>query len=212
VFASYIDWRAEHPSDDIMTELLTAEFADETGVTRRLRRDELLLYLQVIATAGSETTTRLLGWAGKVLAEHPNQRRDLVNNRPLLPAAVEEVLRFEPPAPHVSRYVTRDMEYYGQTVPAGNAMMMIVGAANRDPRRFGQDSETFNIHREPHQHLAFGVGTHFCLGNALARLEGRIALDEILDRFPDWEVDLTNAELSPTSTVRGWESMPAVLS
>jgi cytochrome P450 len=212
VFASYIDWRAEHPSDDIMTELLTAEFADETGVTRRLRRDELLLYLQVIATAGSETTTRLLGWAGKVLAEHPNQRRDLVNNRSLLPAAVEEVLRFEPPAPHVSRYVTRDMEYYGQTVPAGNAMMMIVGAANRDPRRFGQDSETFNIHREPHQHLAFGVGTHFCLGNALARLEGRIALDEILDRFPDWEVDLTNAELSPTSTVRGWESMPAVLS
>jgi cytochrome P450 len=212
VFSSYIDWRAEHPSDDIMTELLTAEFADEAGATRRLRRDELLLYLQVIATAGSETTTRLLGWAGKILAEHPDQRRDLVNNRSLLPAAIEEVLRFEPPAPHVSRYVTRDVAYYGQTVPAGNAMMMIVGAANRDPRRFGHDSETFNIHREPHQHLAFGVGTHFCLGNALARLEGRIALDEILDRFPDWEVDLTNAELSPTSTVRGWESMPAVLS
>ncbi len=211
VFASYIDWRAEHPSDDIMTELLTAEFAAETGATRSLSRDELLLYLQVIATAGSETTTRLIGWAGKVLAEHPDQRRELVANRTLLPAAIEELLRFEPPAPHVSRYVTRDMEYYGQTVPAGNALMMIVGAANRDPRRFGDDSEQFNIHREPHQHVAFGVGTHFCLGNALARLEGRIALDEILDRFPEWEVDLSSAALSPTSTVRGWESMPAVL-
>ncbi|HEX2212561.1 MAG TPA: cytochrome P450 [Mycobacterium sp.] len=211
VFAEYIDWRADHPSDDIMTELLTAEFADETGARRRLGRDELLLYLQVIATAGSETTTRLIGWAGKLLAEHPDQRRALVANRTLLPAAVEEIVRFEPPAPHISRYVTRDVEYYGRTVPAGNAMMMILGAANRDPRRFGADSEEFNIHREPHQHLGFGLGTHFCLGNALARLEGRIALDEILDRFPDWDVDLTDAELSPTSTVRGWESMPAVI-
>jgi cytochrome P450 len=211
VFAEYIDWRAEHPSDDIMTELLTAEFADETGVTRRLSRDELLLYLQVINTAGSETTTRLLGWAGKLLADHPDQRRDLVTNRALLPAAIEEILRFEPPAPHASRYVTRDVSYYGHTVPAGSAMMMLIAAANRDPRRFGPDSEEFNIRREPLQHLSFGVGTHFCLGNALARLEGRIALDEILDRFPEWDVDLTDAELSPSSTVRGWESMPAVI-
>ena len=211
VFAEFIDWRAKHPSDDIMTELLTAEFADETGARRRLGRDELLLYLQVIATAGSETTTRLIGWAGKLLAEHPDQRRDLVANRSLLPAAVEEIVRFEPPAPHISRYVTRDVTYYGQTVPAGNAMMMIIGAANRDPRRFGEDSEQFNVHRSPHQHLGFGIGTHFCLGNALARLESRVALDEILDRFPEWDVDLTNAELSPTSTVRGWESMPAVI-
>lgn len=211
VFAEFIDWRAKHPADDIMTELLTAEFADETGARRRLGRDELLLYLQVIATAGSETTTRLIGWAGKLLAEHPDQRRDLVANRSLLPNAVEEVVRYEPPAPHISRYVTRDVEYYGQTVPAGNAMMMIIGAANRDPRRFGPTAGHFDVHREIRQHLGFGVGTHFCLGNALARMEGRIALDEILDRFPEWDVDLTNAELSPTSTVRGWESMPAIL-
>lgn len=93
----------------------------------------------------------------------------------------------------------------------GSAMMMLVVAANRDPRRFGPDNERFDIHRPPRQHLGFGVGTHFCLGHALARLEGRIALDKIPDRFRDWRVDLTDAELGPTSTVRGWESMPAVV-
>ena len=98
-YAAYIDWRAEHPSDDIMTDLLTVEFEDETGTIRRLRRDELLLYVNVVAQAGNETTTRLIGWAGKVLAEHPAQRRALVDNPTLIPQAVEELLRFEPPAP-----------------------------------------------------------------------------------------------------------------
>ncbi|MBV9090950.1 MAG: cytochrome P450 [Mycobacteriaceae bacterium] len=211
VFAEYIDWRAKHPSDDIMTELLNVEFIDESGTRRRLARDELLLYLTVIATAGSETTTRLIGWAGKVLADHPGQRAELVNDRSLLPAAIEEILRYEPPALQAARYVTRDVEYYGQTVPSGAAMLLLIGAANRDHRRFPPDGDVFHIRREPHQHLSFGVGTHYCLGNALARLEGRIALDEILNRFPQWQVDLSGAELSSTSTVRGWESMPALI-
>jgi cytochrome P450 len=211
VFAEYIDYRAKHPSDDIMTELMNAEFEDETGTVRKLGREELLLYLTVIATAGSETTTRLIGWTGKLLSEHPDQRAELVADRSLLPQAIEEILRFEPPAPHMCRYVTRDVEYYGQTVPAGSAMMLLVGAANRDHRRFPPDGDVFDIHREPRQHLSFGVGAHFCLGNALARLEGRVALDEILNRFPEWEVDMSKAELSPTSTVRGWETMPATI-
>jgi len=209
IFAAYIDWRATHPSDDIMTELLNVEFVDETGTTRRLTRGELLIYLNVVAGAGNETTTRLIGWAGKVLAEHPDQRRELVDNPALIPQAVEELLRFEPPAPHAARYVTRDVSFHGQTVPEGAVMMMLIGAACRDDRQFGADSEEFNIHRPARQHMAFSVGTHFCLGSALARLEGRIALEEILKRFPEWEVDLANARLSPTSTVRGWESMPA---
>lgn len=211
VFAEYIDYRAKHPSDDIMTELMNAEFEDETGTVRKLGREEMLLYLTVIATAGSETTTRLIGWTGKLLSEHPDQRAELVADRSLLPQAIEEILRFEPPAPHMCRYVTRDVEYYGQTVPAGSAMMLLVGAANRDHRRFPPDGDVFDIHREPRQHLSFGVGAHFCLGNALARLEGRVALDEILNRFPEWEVDMSKAELSPTSTVRGWETMPATI-
>ncbi|OBK77701.1 cytochrome P450 [Mycobacterium sp. 1274761.0] len=211
IFESYIDWRAEHPSDDIMTELLNAEFLDETGTTRKLTRQELLTYLNVVAGAGNETTTRLIGWAGKVLAEHPGQRRELVENPALIPQAIEELLRYEPPAPHVSRYVTRDVEIHGRIVPEGSAMMLLIGAAVRDHRQFPPDGDVFDIHREPRQHLAFSVGTHYCLGSALARLEGRVALEEILKRFPEWDVDLTNATLSPTSTVRGWKSLPAVL-
>ncbi len=211
LFENYIDWRQNNPSDDIMTELLNAEFVDETGATRKLSRQELLTYLNVVAGAGNETTTRLIGWAGKVLAEHPDQRRELVANPALIPQAIEELLRYEPPAPHVARYVTRDVEFYGQTVPEGSVMMMLIGAAVRDSHQFPPDGEVFNIHREQRQHLAFSVGTHYCLGSALARLEGRVALEEILKRFPQWDVDMANASLSPTSTVRGWESMPAIL-
>ncbi|MEZ0052667.1 cytochrome P450 [Mycobacterium sp. MAA66] len=209
IFETYIDWRKDNPSDDIMTDLLTVEFTDEYGIARKLTREELLIYINVVAGAGNETTTRLIGWAAKVLAEHPDQRRELVENPALIPQAIEELLRFEPPAPHVARYVTRDVEYYGQQVPEGSVMMMLLGAATRDHRQFPPDGDVFDIHREQRQHLAFSVGTHYCLGSALARLEGRIALEELLKRFPEWEVDLENASLSPTSTVRGWDTMPA---
>lgn len=209
-FEAYIDWRAEHPSDDIMTELLNVEFKDEEGVVRKLRREELLTYLNVVAGAGAETTTRLIGWSGKVLAEHPDQRRELARDPSLIPNAIEELLRFEPPAPHVARYVTRDVEYYGQTVPEGSVMLMLLAAANRDSREF-PDGDTFDIHRDIKAHLTFSAGRHLCLGMALARLEGRIALEEILKRFPEWEVDLSQAALSPTSTVRGWDTLPATI-
>lgn len=212
VFAEFIDWRAEHPSDDIMTDLLNAEFTDETGTMRKLRRDELLLYLTVIATAGSETTTRLLGWAGKTLAEVPDQRCALALNPGLIPQAIEEILRWEPPALQLARYVTRDVEYYGHTVPEGSAMLLLVGAANRDHRRFAPDGDVFDIYREHHSHLTFGAGTHFCMGNALARLELRIAMEEILKRFPEWEVDWSNAVASETAAVRGWAAMPTFVS
>ena len=210
-FEAYIDWRAENPSDDIMTDLLNVEFVDETGTTRRLTRNEILVYLNVVAGAGNETTTRLIGWAGKVLAEHPDQRRELVQNPGLIPQAIEELLRYEPPAPHMARYVTRDVTLHDQTVPEGSVMLMLLGSACRDERQFGPDAGKFDIHREPRPHLTFSVGTHFCLGSALARLEGRVALEEILKRFPEWDLDLANAKLSPTSTVRGWETFPTVV-
>lgn len=211
VFAEFIDWRTDHPSDDIMTDLLNAEFLDETGTLRRLHRDELLMYLVVLATAGAETTTRLIGWAGKILAEHPDQRSELVESPQLIERAIEEILRFEPPALQVARYVARDVEFHGQKVPEGSAMLMLVGSANRDHRRFAPDGDIFDIHREQRSHLTFGAGTHFCMGNALARLEGRIALEEILKRFPSWEVDWPNAVKSQTTAVRGWDAMPTLI-
>ena len=210
-FADYVDWRVEHPADDLMTELLTAEFTDETGTRRRLSRQEVLTYVNVLAGAGNETTTRLIGWMGKVLADHPDQRRELAEDPSLVPGAVEELLRYEPPGPHVGRYVARDVELHGRTVPAGSAMLLLVASANRDERRY-PDGDRFDIHREATGHLTFGYGIHYCLGASLARLEGRIALEELLARFPEWELDSEGARLAPTSTVRGFERLPVVTS
>jgi cytochrome P450 len=207
LFADFIEWRAEHPSDDLMTALLEAEFEDETGEVRRLTRQEVLMYTEVVAGAGNETTGRLIGWLGKLLGDHPDQRREIVADRSLIPSTIEETLRFEGTGPHVARYVARDAEYYGTTVPAGSAALLLVGSANRDERRYTAP-DRFDIHRDEGAHLTFGYGLHYCLGAALARLEGRVALDEVLDRFPDWEVDVDSITLAPTSTVRGWETLP----
>jgi cytochrome P450 len=209
-FAEYIDWRAEHPSDDLMTDLLQAEFEDVSGTVRRLSRVEVLNYVGLLAGAGNETTTRLIGWAGKVLAEHPEQRRELASHPELVPAAVEELLRYESPSPVQARYVTREVEHHGTEVPAGSVLLALTAAGNRDERQFPAPDQ-FDIHRPAFQHLAFGYGIHFCLGSHLARLEGRVAIEEVLTRFPEWEVDWDNAERAHTSTVRGWERLPVTV-
>jgi cytochrome P450 len=209
MFADYVDWRARHPSDDLMTELLTAEFEDETGTNRRLSREEILTYIMLLAGAGNETTTRLIGWAGKLLAEHPDQRRELVEDRSLLPQAVEEILRFEAPSPVQARHVNHDVEHHGEVVREGSVMVLLNGSANRDDRQF-LDADRFDIHREVSHHLSFGYGIHFCLGAALARLEGRVAIDEVLNRFPEWSVDWNGAIQAHTPTVRGWEKLPVI--
>lgn len=210
IYADYIDWRAKNPSDDLMTALLNVEFTDEHGVTRKLTRDEVLRYTQVVAGAGNETTGRLIGWLAKVFAEHPDQRRDVAQDRSLLNRSIDETLRFEPTGPHVARWMATDFDCYGVTVPAGSAMLLLFGAANRDPRRF-TDPDTFNIHRNDGSHLTFGKGLHYCLGANLARLEGRVALDELLNRWPEWDIDYETAQLAPTSTVRGWERLRILL-
>jgi cytochrome P450 len=208
-FDEYIDWRAQHPSDDLMTELLQAEFEDETGTTRRLTRTEVVNVVNLLAAAGNETTTRLIGWTGKVLADHPDERRKLVEDRSLVPSAIEELLRFEPPSPTQARYVTQDVEHHGQVLPEGSVVLLLNGSGNRDERKF-PEGDRFDVTRKIDHHLAFGYGLHFCLGAALARLEGRVALDEVLQRFPSWEVDWENATQARTSTVRGWECLPVV--
>src|SRR5262249_29371943 len=195
---------------DLMTQLLNAEFEDEHGELRTLTRQEVLTYTSVVAGAGNETTGRLIGWLAKVLAEHPDQRRAIVDDRSLIPNVIDETLRFEPTGHATARYVMQDIDYYGTTLPAGSAVLLLVGSANRDPRRY-ENPDVFDIRRADVQHLTFGYGLHYCLGANLARLEGRIALEEILNRFPEWEIDYDDIKLASTTTVRGWERMPMLL-
>ncbi len=207
-FAEYIEWRRKHPSDDLMTELLNARFVDDEGTERTLRDDELLGYIGLLAGAGNETTTRLIGWIAWLLDRFPDQRRLLARDRGLVANAVEEILRYEAPSPVQARYVMRDVEVHGTKVPEGSTMLLLNGAANRDEREF-EDADRLDVRRENVRHLSFGQGIHFCLGASLARLEGCVALDEVLARWPEWEIDRDAAVMAHTSSVRGWKSLPA---
>ena len=172
----------------------------------------MLGYINLLAGAGNETTTKLIGHTVRTLAELPDQRHELRDNPDLCPNAIEEMLRFEAPSPVQARYVAEDIELPRPDRAAGQ----------RDParQRLGQSRRTqvgrrpprsSTSHRKMDHHLSFGYGLHFCLGAALARLEGRVALDEILQRFPDWSIDYDRSERSHTSTVRGWDKLTVVL-
>lgn len=206
MFAEYIDWRATHPSDDLMTDLLNAHIEDQDGSLRPLDRTEVLAYTAMIAGAGNETTARLIGFMGQLLGEHPDQRRELVAEPSLIASAVEETLRYQAPSPVQARYVACDTELYGHVVSEGSYMLLLNGSANRDETRF-TDPDRYDIRREG-GHLSFGRGLHFCLGSALARLEARVAFEEVLKRWTDWEVDYDNAAMAHTSSVRGWAHLP----
>jgi cytochrome P450 len=208
MFGEFIEWRAEHPSDDLMTELLAAQIDEPDGTRRPLSRTEVLSYTAMIAGAGNETTTRLIGFMAQLLSDHPDQRRELTADPSLIPGAVEETLRYEPPSPVQARYVAHDAEHYGRAVPEGSFMLLLNASANRDEHQF-PDPDRFDIHRRG-SHLSFGQGLHFCLGSALARLEARVAFEEVLKRWPDWEVDYANAERAHTASVRGWARLPVV--
>lgn len=207
VLAEYVDWRADHPSDDLMTHLLNAQVDEPDGSQRLLTRDEVVTYASMVAGAGNETATRLIGFTMQLLAEHPDQRALIAKDPSLVPAAIEEILRLESPSPVQARYVQHDVELYGQTVPEGATMLLLNGAANRDGRHWS-NPDAFDVHREEGPHLAFGYGLHFCLGAALARLEGRVALEEILKRWSAWEVDTERGQMAHTASVRGWGSLP----
>jgi len=156
LFADYIEWRATHPSDDLMTDLLNAEVEEPDGTRRRLERTEVLAYTAMIAGAGNETTARLIGFMGQL--------------------------------------------------PEGSYMLLLNGSANRDESRF-TEPDRYDIHRKG-GHLSFGQGLHFCLGSALARLEARIAFEEVLKRWTDWDIDYDHASRARTSSVRGWARLP----
>jgi cytochrome P450 len=207
VLAEYVEWRSQHPGDDLMTELLHAEVEEPDGSTRPLARDEVVVYASMVAGAGNETATRLIGFTMQLLAQHPDQRRALVGDPSLVPAAIEEILRLESPSPVQARSVQRDVEVHGTVVPEGDVVLLLNGAANRDERHWSRPDD-LDVHRDEGAHLAFGYGLHFCLGAALARLEGRVVLEEVLRRWEAWEVDLERGQMAHTASVRGWGYLP----
>ena len=207
MLADYVEWRSQNPSDDLMTALLNAEVNEGDGLQRRLTRDEVVIYASMVAGAGNDTTTRLIGFMMQLLAQHPEQRRLVVKDPSLIPAAIEETLRLESPSPVQAWYVQHDVEVKGATVAEGSTMLLLNGAANRDERHFARPDE-FDVHRNEGPHLSFGFGLHFCLGAALARLQGKVALEEILRRWPDWEVDIDRGRMAHTASVRGWGYLP----
>jgi cytochrome P450 len=207
-FSEYIEWRRKNPSDDLMTELLKARFVDDQGSERTLRDDELLGYIGLLAGAGNETTTRLIGWMAYLLDRFPDQRRVLAEDRSLISNAIEEILRYEAPSPVQARFVTKDVEWHGTRISEGSTLLLLNGSANRDEREF-EDPDRLDVERRNIHHLSFGYGIHFCLGASLARLEGCVALEEVLARWTEWEIDRQGAEMARTSTVRGWKKLPA---
>lgn len=199
--------RRVHPRDDMLTALATAEVPDDDGEVARLRPSQAADFGKVLFIAGTETVARLIGWAGSVLAGHPDQRAELAADPSLIPNTIEELLRYEAPSPVQARWTTTAVEAHGTTVPEGSKVVLLTGAAGRDERKY-PDPDRFDIHREFDHHVSFGHGIHFCIGAALARTEGRIALEETLRRWPTWEVDDDEAVLLYTSTVRGYEKLP----
>jgi cytochrome P450 len=198
--------RRRAPKDDLLTALTEAELTDG-GTVRRLSDKEAADFANLLVSAGTETVARLLGWAAVILAENPGQRAEMAADSDLIPAAVEELLRYEAPSPVQGRTASRAVTLHGETLPAGAKILLLTGAAGRDGRVY-ENPDAFDIHRKAEQHVSFGLGVHFCLGAALARMEGRIALEETLARFPEWDVDAGRAVRLHTSTVRGYKSVP----
>jgi cytochrome P450 len=205
-FRRLLSERRRAPQDDLFTALVEAEVTED-GVERRLTESEAADFANLLVSAGTETVARLLGWAAVVLARHPGQRAELAADPSLVPGAVEELLRYEAPSPVQGRWTAVDVERHGTVIPAGSRVLLLTGAAGRDARAYA-DPDRFDVHRRADQHVSFGYGIHFCLGAALARLEGRVALEETLRRFPEWEVDEGATVRLHTSTVRGYQRVP----
>lgn len=198
--------RRAQPKDDMISAIIASEVAGDEGDSRPLTEREMLDFIVLLSGAGTETVSRLLGWAGVYLPEHPEQFEAIKRDRALLPGAIEELLRIEPPSPVQARVTTAPVTVHGQTLPAGSRVLLLTGSAGRDEREY-DDPDRLDIYRNA-KHVSLGQGVHFCLGANLARLEARVAIEELLDKFGDWTPDRENAERIHTSTVRGYRSLP----
>ncbi len=203
-----VQQRRARPEDDMISRLIETEI-ERDGVVEKLTDVDITCFATMLGGAGAETVTKLVGNAIVAFADFPDQWRKLRDDRSKIPAAVEELLRYEAPSQYQVRTATRDVTYYGTTIPAGGAVLLVTGSATRDERMF-DDPDRLDIDRDRKMgfNLAFGYGIHSCLGAALARMESRIALDALLDLLPEYEVDRDGLQRVAMANVCGWSNVP----
>jgi cytochrome P450 len=201
-FGELIQEKRKRPREDLISGLVVAELDG-----RRLTDAEILGFCFLLITGGNETTEKLIANTVHQLARHPEQRAAILADPSRIPAAVEESLRFRSPTQYMVRATTREVVLHGARIPAGERVVLSIGSANRDPRQFG-DPDRFDIARSMERHLAFGFGVHFCLGARLARLEARVALEEIHRRIPDYEVEESGVSVVHAGNVSGLAPLP----
>ncbi|MHA7662496.1 cytochrome P450 [Mycolicibacterium sp. HS_4_1] len=205
--AALVKQRKADPQDDLIT--LIASTETESG--ELLELDEVVSQVTLLLSAGNDTTTSLIGSAMTIMIEHPELKEQLLSEPAMIPVAIEEMLRFDPPFHMDFRKAIRDVEYGGQQIKAGQMCFQIIAAANRDPRQFS-DPDSIDISRDASRHLSFSHGIHFCVGAPLARLEGAVVLGKILERFPDFSAGSRPAQRRTSNILaRGWHSRPVRL-
>lgn len=202
-FTDLIERRRQHPGDDTISQLLSDE-----GDVAAVPAMRILGFAFTMVAGGNDTTTGMLGGSAELLTEHPDQRRVLLDDPSLIGDTVDELLRLTSPVQGLARTTTRDVELHGETIPAGRKVLLLYASANRDPREFGDDADALRVERRPRQILSFGYGAHHCLGAAVARLQSRVALEELLGTFPAFTVDAAAGEYAPGHFVRRYRSLP----
>ncbi|MFE0751211.1 cytochrome P450 [Gordonia sp. NPDC058843] len=200
-FAGLIERRRVEPGDDTVSHLVAAGLADNpdddpSGLL------SILAFTFTMVAGGNDTTTGMLGGAAELLSTHPDQRRELVEQPDLLPEAIEEFLRLTSPVQGLARMTSTDVDVADHSIPRGRKVLLLYASANRDERRWGDHAADLDIHRAPQQILTFSKGAHHCLGAAAARLQARVALDELLAAFPEFEVDVAGIEYAEGNYVR----------
>lgn len=199
--------RRSHPGDDMIDHLIEAEVEREDGTVDHLSDEEIAAFCNLLTAAGSETVTKLVGNAVLLFDANPDQRELMKSDPTTVPGAVEEVLRYRAPSQYQGRFSLAEREFDGGTIPAGQPVLIVTGAANHDPRAY-EDPARFDIRREGPLGISFGHGVHYCIGAHLARLEGRIAFDELYRRWPELTPDTDNVRWVQMSNVAGPASVP----
>ena len=206
-WAELIADKRAHPDNGFVSKLCEAEVTDDNGVPARLTDREVIGFASLIGSAGTETVTKLLANAAVLFRRHRGEWQKLLDDPAKFPGAVEETLRFWAPSQYQGRVLTEDVTAHGVEMPKGSRVLLLTAAANRDEREY-HDPDVFDIERNAHVALGFGHGLHFCLGAALARLEGRIGLEEFARRFPNYEIDEAKLRRVHMSNVHGFASVP----